>query len=63
MQLAFHSVLRNSFGQNHYDSDADAAHPCSVLWRITGDIAYANKSKEIISAWSSNVAIPAKERK
>ena len=32
-----------------------AAYQCAVMWCITGDIAYANKSKEIINAWSSTL--------
>jgi hypothetical protein len=49
-------VGRNpTVGQNVYDSDANAAYQCAVMWGLTGDIAYANKSKEIINAWSSTL--------
>ena len=47
-------VGRNpTIGQSAYDSDANAAYQCAIMWSITGNIAYANKSKEIIDAWSS----------
>jgi hypothetical protein len=50
------TVGRNpTVGQSAYDSDANAAYQCAVLWCITGDIAYANKSKEIINAWSATL--------
>ncbi|HEU5397018.1 MAG TPA: alginate lyase family protein [Verrucomicrobiae bacterium] len=46
-------VGRNpTVGQGDYDSDANAAYQCAVMWCITGDRAYANKSKQIIDAWS-----------
>jgi hypothetical protein len=49
-------VGRNpTVGQTAYDSDANAAYQCAIMWCITGDIAYANKSKEIINAWSSTL--------
>src|SRR6185369_15448469 len=32
-----------NFGE--YDSDANAAYQCAVMWCITGDAAYAKKSK------------------
>ena len=49
-------VGRNpTVGQNVYDSDANAAYQCAIMWCITGDIAYANKSKEIINAWSATL--------
>jgi hypothetical protein len=49
-------VGRNpTVGQNVYDSDANAAYQCAIMWCITGNIAYANKSKEIIDAWSSTL--------
>jgi hypothetical protein len=50
------TVGRNpTVGQNVYDSDANAAYQCAIMWCITGDIAYANKSKEIINAWSATL--------
>jgi len=49
-------VGRNpSPGQSNYDSDANAAYQCAIMWCITGDIAYANKSKAIINAWSATL--------
>src|ERR1017187_10250225 len=49
-------VGRNpTVGQNDYDSDANAAYQCAIMWCITGDIAYADKSKEIINAWSATL--------
>ena len=49
-------VGRNpTVGQGAYDSDANAAYQCAVMWCITGDIAYASKSKEIINAWSATL--------
>jgi hypothetical protein len=49
-------VGRNpTVGQNDYDSDANAAYQCAIMWCITGDIAYANKSKEIVNAWSATL--------
>jgi hypothetical protein len=49
-------VGRNpTVGQGDYDSDANAAYQCAIMWCITGDIAYANKSKEIINAWSATL--------
>ena len=50
------TVGRNpAVGQSVYDSDANAAYQCAIMWCITGDIAYANKSKAIINAWSSTL--------
>lgn len=41
--------------QSEYDSDANAAYQCALMWCITGDIAYADKSKAILNAWSSTL--------
>ncbi|MGH7951040.1 MAG: glycoside hydrolase family 97 N-terminal domain-containing protein, partial [Limisphaerales bacterium] len=49
-------VSRNpTAGQPAYDSDANAAYQCAIQWCITGDIAYAKKSEQIIDAWSSTL--------
>jgi hypothetical protein len=49
-------VGRNpTVGQGAYDSDASAAYQCAIMWCLTGDIAYANKSKEIVNAWSATL--------
>ena len=46
-------VGRNpNVGQAGYDSDADAAYQCALMWCITGNRAYAEKSKAIVNAWS-----------
>ncbi len=49
-------VGRNpSVGQGTYDSDANAAYQCAIMWCITGEKAYAEKSIQIIGAWSSTL--------
>jgi hypothetical protein len=42
---------------SEYDSDANAAYQCAIMWCITGDPAYADKSKEIIRAWSGKLEV------
>lgn len=42
---------------SEYDSDANAAYQCAIMWCITGDPAYAEKSKEIIRAWSGKLEV------
>ena len=42
-------------GQADYDSDANAAYQCAIMWCITGNRAYANKAKEIVNAWSTTL--------
>jgi hypothetical protein len=34
-------------------NDAHAAYLTAIRWKITGDVAYANKSIEILNAWAS----------
>jgi hypothetical protein len=49
-------VGRNpTVGQEAYDSDANAAYQCAIMWCITDDTAYADKSEAIINAWSSTL--------
>jgi hypothetical protein len=49
-------VGRNpTIGQTDYDSDANAAYQCAIMWCITGNHAYADKSKAIINAWSATL--------
>ncbi|HZI32107.1 MAG TPA: hypothetical protein VFF11_07180, partial [Candidatus Binatia bacterium] len=49
-------VGRNpTVGQTTYDSDANAAYQCAIQWCITGNRAYADKSKAIINAWSETL--------
>jgi hypothetical protein len=49
-------VGRNpTVGQGTYDSDANAAYQCAIMWYITGDTAYARKAEKIIGAWASTL--------
>ncbi|HEY1661673.1 MAG TPA: alginate lyase family protein [Verrucomicrobiae bacterium] len=49
-------VARNpTVGQTTYDSDANAAYQCAIMWTITGNIAYAKKSEAIVDAWSDTL--------
>ncbi len=41
--------------QSLYDADANAAYQCAIMWCITGDKAYAEKSKQILNAWSATL--------
>jgi hypothetical protein len=41
--------------QSIYDADANAAYQCAIMWCITGDKAYADKSKQILNAWSATL--------
>lgn len=34
-------------------NDASAAYQMAIRWKVTGDVAYANKSIEILNAWAS----------
>jgi hypothetical protein len=53
MQGPMDTVGRNpTVGQAIYDNDANAAHQNAVMWAITGDRRYAEKSIEIINAWT-----------
>lgn len=61
-QLSYHmkgplaTVGRNpTVGQGTYDSDANAAYQCAIMWYITGDTAYAYKAEKIINAWASTL--------
>ena len=44
-----------SVNSAEYDSDANAAYQCAIMWCITGDAAYAAKSIEILNAWSATL--------
>lgn len=49
-------VGRNpTVGQAAYDSDANAACQLAIQWCITGNIAYAKKSEQIIDAWATTL--------
>jgi hypothetical protein len=49
-------VGRNpTFGAAEYDSDASAAYQCAVMWCLTGNRGYAEKSKTIINGWSGTL--------
>jgi hypothetical protein len=57
-------TLRGSFaeiGRNPnvnfipFDQDATAAYHCAIQWGITGDAAYAEKSKSILNGWSATL--------
>ncbi|HEY8750116.1 MAG TPA: alginate lyase family protein [Tepidisphaeraceae bacterium] len=45
----------NGARQGIYDADANAAYQCAIMWCITGDKAYAEKSKQILNAWSATL--------
>lgn len=50
------TVSRNpTVGQGFYDSDANAAHQNAIMWTITGDNRYAQKTIEIINSWSATL--------
>lgn len=49
-------VGRNpTVGQNEYDNDANAAHQNAIMWVITGDRRYADKSIAIVDAWCATL--------
>ena len=37
------------------ENDADAAYQTAIMWAITGDRAYANKSIQILDTWSAHL--------
>lgn len=45
----------NSTEANALTNDAQMAYRNAVMWFITGDIGYADKSKEILNAWSATL--------
>lgn len=49
------TVIRGGTGQNYPQlyNDIAAAYQCALRWKISGDVAYANKSISIMNAWSS----------
>ena len=44
---------RQNYGQ--LMNDIAAAYQTALRWKITGDVSYANKSIEIMNAWSANL--------
>lgn len=53
-------VIRGSYGKpniggNDLSRGANMAYDCALLWYISGEKAYAQKSIEIINAWSSRL--------
>jgi Concanavalin A-like lectin/glucanases superfamily/Alginate lyase len=46
-------VHGENFGAFYHD--VAAAYTCALRWKISGDIAYANKSVQILNAWSSKL--------
>ncbi|WP_276485504.1 RICIN domain-containing protein [Paraflavitalea pollutisoli] len=48
------TVIRGGTGQNYtiLYNDIAAAYQTAIRWKVTGDVAYANKSIAIMNAWS-----------
>ncbi len=38
-----------------FDQDANAAYQCALMWCITGNRAFAEKSKQILNGWSATL--------
>ena len=56
MQGPFEEISRNpTIHQREFDQDANAAYQCAVMWYITGEVAYATKSKQIVDGWSATL--------
>ncbi|WP_008582476.1 alginate lyase family protein [Niabella soli] len=56
MQGPLEMVGRNpTVGQSTYDNDANAAFQNAVMWAITGDKRYSEKSIALINAWSQTL--------
>lgn len=56
MHGPFAQVGRNpTIHQTDFDQDANAAYQCAIMWTITKNPAYADKSREILHAWSSTL--------
>lgn len=51
------TVIRGGTGQNYgiLYNDIAAAYQTALRWKVTGDVAYANKSIAIMNAWSSTL--------
>ena len=46
---------RESLHINEMDQDANAAYQNAVMWSITGNVAHAKKSIELLAAWSTTL--------
>ncbi|HEU0185819.1 MAG TPA: RICIN domain-containing protein [Blastocatellia bacterium] len=53
----FATVIRGGDGQNYtvLYNDIHAAYQTALRWKISGDTAYADKSVQILNAWSSTL--------
>ena len=52
----FEEISRNpTTHQREFDQDANAAYQCALMWYITGNPAYARKSRQILDAWSAKL--------
>jgi Alginate lyase/Ricin-type beta-trefoil lectin domain-like len=51
------TIIRGGTGQNYsvLYNDIHAAYQIALRWKISGDTAYANKSIQILNAWSSTL--------
>jgi hypothetical protein len=51
------TVRRGGTGQNYPQlyNDIAAAYQCALRWKISGDVAYANKSIDIMNQWSASL--------
>lgn len=51
------TVVRGGTGQNYPQlyNDIAAAYQCALRWKISGDVAYANKSIDIMNQWSATL--------
>ncbi|MFC6100233.1 alginate lyase family protein [Olivibacter domesticus] len=51
------TVIRGGTGQNYaaFMYDVAAAYQTALRWKVSGDVAYANKSIEIMNAWSARL--------
>jgi hypothetical protein len=51
------TVIRGGTGQNYtaFMNDIAAAYQTALRWKVSGDVAYANKSIEIMNAWSARL--------
>ncbi|MBQ3111218.1 MAG: RICIN domain-containing protein [Clostridia bacterium] len=51
------TIVRGGTGQNYGQlyQDAHRAYLCAIRWKIGGDTAYANCSRDILNAWSKTL--------